>query len=177
MPTPAPDLATLLSYESHLEPAFCAILKAAGIRAAPAFHVELDAEGKIVLKETPFVDVILTAVTPTGHKVIMADRTERYDAWQGTIAAKLVTTRGKDSDQQPALLGTIRTVAREPEFNFSLDYHSVRTVRESGFTRGIDTINRLDWSEIIFAVNFTILGTAWTAGALFVPPQHLPPEE
>src|SRR5205085_10957307 len=149
MPTTAPDLAALTSHEKYLPPAWAAILTAGlidfGVSVGILFKTDLDADGNIIGKSTPFIDVVLTNVAPTGRKAIMEDGTERYDAWQGTMETTLVTTRGKDSEQTADILGIIRDLAERSLFDAEiLPYHSVRLFRLAGGTPRIDQTQRLD---------------------------------
>jgi hypothetical protein len=168
MPTPAPDLQTLLDYEGQILPAWIKILKAADItNVDQPFSQPRDSEGNLIPKSTPFVDVILSDVTPTGHQHPLPDGSaSMWDAWQGTLACRVYTTRGVDSPQQARILATIRLVAQQcwQFFNSELlPYHRVGLLKEAGGGPGVDPVQRLDYTEQRFLIKFNVHPDAWPA--------------
>lgn len=171
---PAPDLQTLLSYETWIEPAWITLLAAEGLRAAQEFSEEFDADGNVIGKTTPFVDVLLTNVVPTGHKRLCeflppdddGNFPQMWDAWSGQLVSKVVTVRGRNSNQQAPMLGLIRLIAQQSYTRFTaanLPYHAVGMLKESGLTRGVDAAQSLDWSELRHTIFFNVRVDAWPA--------------
>jgi hypothetical protein len=164
----APDIKTLLSYEAQLEPAVSAVLVADGVNASQRFAEERDAQGAIILKQTPFVDVLLSGA-PTGHKHVL-DGVEIYDAWEGTCKFRVNTTRGQDSDQHAGILGQIRFTMLQYASKITAQlapYHEFRKFKETGeVQRTVDEENRLDISEISFAVYFNVRAGVWPVALL-----------
>jgi hypothetical protein len=168
------DIQTLLSYESFIEPAWISLLAAEGLTAAQEFSEQFDADGNLIGKVTPFVDVLLTNVIPTGHKRIVTSLPagadgqfpEMYDAWSGQLVSKVVTVRGRNSAQQAPMLGLIRMIAQQSYTRFNetnLPYHAVGMLKESGLTRGVELEQSLDWSELRHTIFFNILPGALPA--------------
>jgi hypothetical protein len=162
---PAPDLKTLLDFEGQILPAWIQILKAADVENVDQpFTQPLDAEGKLVPKTTPCVDVILSGVTETGHKHILPDGSEMWDAWQGTLACRVYTVRGVDSAQQSRILSTVRLVAQQCWNLFNtelLPYHGVGLLKLSGGGPGVDPVQRLDYTEVLYLIKFNVRPDAW----------------
>lgn len=156
---PAPSVAVLLAYESQIEPAWVSILQAAGLNAMQEF-VDLS-------KVTPYVDVSLTNVVPTGQRQIYQG-TEHYSAWTGTLNTRVVTQRGKNSDQHAAILGKIRILVTDFWNQFTpalLPWHQVRVLKEAHLDRGIEADRLLDWSLIGLQINFAVRPDAWPFGS------------
>jgi hypothetical protein len=171
--TPAPDLATLFAHEKAVLAAWCAILRTAlsgaGVTVGTLYKTDLDAEGNIIGKSTPFVDVVLTNPVPTGHLMAMADESGRYDAWQGNLETTLVTTRGKDSEQAATILGEIRELAQRAFTLFDrevMPYHGIGLFREAGGGVRTDQTQRLDLTTLLFTVRWNVLPAAWPEGLI-----------
>ena len=161
MPT-APDIKTLLSYEAELEPAICAALKADGVNAAQRFSEKLDADGKVIPKVTPFVDVQLSGA-PTTHKHLL-DGVEIYDAWEGSCKFRVCTTRGQDSVQHAGILGQIRSTMLQHASKITAPYHEFRKFKETGeVQKSVEEENGLDISEMTFAVYVNVRAGVWPA--------------
>jgi hypothetical protein len=166
----APDLQTLLAYEAQILPAFLSILKAVGVNNADQpFNQPLDDEDKPVPKSTPFVDVFLRDIAPTEHKRPMADGSQMYDAWQGTLECRIYTVRGVDSTQQSSIAAGIRLAAQQSCSLFNngelLPYHRVGLLKEAGGGPGIEPDQRLDFMAILFRIRFNIFPGAWPPAA------------
>jgi hypothetical protein len=157
----APDIATLFAYESEILPGWVEVLNARGLNAFVEFSDEL--------KDTPFVDVFLDHVVPTGHQKNTPTQLF-YDAWSGYLVHRVWTQRGKNSDQQAPILKVIRSAAID--FVELLDddilpYHDVMMLKESprgrGLTRGVDSHYNLDWSELPLDIQFAVRADSWPA--------------
>jgi hypothetical protein len=155
----APDIATLFAYESEILPGWVEVLKARGLNAFVEFSDES--------KETPFVDVFLDHVVPSGHQHPTSNQLF-YDAWNGYLVHRVWTQRGKNSDQQAPILKVIRSAAID--FVELLDddillYHDVMMLKESprgrGLTRGVDQHYNLDWSELPLDIQFAVRADSW----------------
>src|SRR5437879_9523198 len=86
----APDIPTLFAYESEVLPGWVEVLNNRGLNA----FVEFSDEDKV----TPFVDVFLDHVVPSGHQFNHQSGLH-YDAWSGYLVHRVWTQRGKNSDQ------------------------------------------------------------------------------
>lgn len=154
----APDISILLAYESHIEPAWAKILAASDLAAFVEFS-DYD-------KATPFVDVMLDQVVPTGHRMPLPDGSVFWDAWTGQLVSRVVTQRGKNSARQAPMLGAIRVAAQNYRTLFTreiLPWHAVDNLKESGLVRGIDEKQNLDWSEQRYQITFNIRTDIWAA--------------
>lgn len=157
----APDIATLFAYESEILPVWVQVLRDSyGINA----FIEFSDENK----ETPFVDVFLDHVVPTGHQFAADGDRLYYDAWSGYLIHKIYTQRGSNSDQQGPILKQIRTAAIdfvEVLDDDALLYHDVMMLKESprgrGLTRGVDKESNLDWSELPLDIQFGVRNDSW----------------
>jgi len=157
-----PELADLYSYEAQIEPAWAAILVQRDVNAFVEFS---DQE-----KETPFVDISIIHVAPTGHQHVVPgfDRQVLYwDAWHGRLMCRTYTQRGKNSDQQARILGVIRAASVDFQTLFTrsvLPFHFMERFREAEDTalaRGYDHTNNLDWSELRFDLTWSIRSDVW----------------
>jgi len=155
----APDIPTLFAYESEVLPGWVSVLQGRGLNAFVEFADDI--------KETPWVDVFLDHVVPTGHQFNHPSGLH-WDAWAGWIIHRVYTQRQKNSDQQAPILKTIRAAAID--FVIELDetvlpYHNVMMLKESprhsGLTRGVDTTLNLDWSELPMDIQFAVRNDAW----------------
>jgi hypothetical protein len=159
------DLETLYSYEAQIEPAWAAILVARGLNA----FIEFSDQTKL----TPFVDVTIVHVAPTGHQHLvnwdqLANAGVLYwDAWHARLLCRVYTQRGKNSDQQAPTLGIIRAAAADFGSLLTravLPWHSIERFREAedmALARGYDHVFNLDWSEIRFDLTFSIRTDVW----------------
>jgi hypothetical protein len=160
----APDIATLFAYESEILPGWVEVLNSRGVKA----FVEFSDENKA---PTPFVDVFLDHVVPTGHQYTPPNSGRLYyDAWSGYLVHRVWTQRGTNSDQQAPILKLIRAAAID--FVELLDddilpYHDVMMLKESprgrGLTRGVDAHYNLDWSELPLDIQFAVRADSWPA--------------
>jgi hypothetical protein len=150
------NLIDLYSYEAQIEPAFAAILRDAGINAFPEFSAEN--------KETPFVDISIVHIRASGHQHIARPGVLYWDAWQGRLLCRTYTQRGKNSDQQALIMGTIRALAVEFKVLFDLPFHGIdqfREAEETSLARGFNREENLDWSELRFDLTWSVLSAAW----------------
>lgn len=153
------DLIDLYSYEAHIEPALAALLVNAGINAFEEFSDDL--------KETPFVDISLVHVRATGHLHIVRPGVQYWDAWFGRALFKTYTQRGKNSDQQARIMGTIRSLAVEFATLLPrsvLQFHAIdqfREAEETSVARGYNAEENLDWSELRFDLTWNIRTDVW----------------
>lgn len=153
------DIATLYAYESQILPGWVQVLNSLGLNSFVEFS---DAQ-----KDTPFVDVFLDHVVPTGHQKLLNGRLY-WDAWSGWLIHRVWTQRGKNSDQQAPILRTIRAAAIDfVDFldDTILPYHNVMMLKESprghGLTRGIDRVSNLDYSELPMDIQFAVRANSW----------------
>jgi hypothetical protein len=155
----APDIPTLFAYESEVLPGWVQVLSDEGLNA----FIEFSDQNK----STPYVDVYLDNIVPTGHQYNHSNGLY-YDAWLGFIIHRVYTQRGKNSDQQAPYLKAIREAALN--FVFYLDeehlpYHNVLMMKESprhsGLRQGIDKALNLDWSELPLDIQFQIRHDSW----------------
>jgi hypothetical protein len=86
----APDIVTLYAYESEILPAWVGVLRDRGLNA----FVEFSDDTKV----TPFVDVFLDHVYPSGHQRFHTDERLYWDAWHGYT---LCTGSGRSVDKTP----------------------------------------------------------------------------
>jgi hypothetical protein len=151
-----PNIETLLAYEDSIEPAWIRLIADAGINAYPEFSS--------VVKATPYVDVQLTDVVPTAHRHPFANGEMVVDAWTGSLKCTVNTLRQKNSDRQTFILGSIRVIAMRYRHEFPralVPWHSVQLTKETALGRGADRENDIDWSEIRFALHFSVRPDAW----------------
>ncbi len=150
-------LIDIFAYERAVENAVREMLRTAGLRA----FVEFDDEQK---DPTPYVEIQLNSVTPYGlHRVLYQGATLR-DAWEGTLTIRVVTARGKNSDKQYEMLGRSRIemlLFRDRFTDGLLPYHHVDDLKETGLSRGNDSVNSLDWSELSYRIIFSVRPLAW----------------
>ncbi len=153
---PAPNLETLFAYELAIETAWKTILDAATLNGAIEFS-DVD-------PGTPRTEIQLQASIPNGHRHIYQGNAI-FDSWNGKLVSRVVTVRGKNSDQQAAMLGRIRIEAYDyvPKFSPLLAFHAIEQLKEAQFVRGVDEKNRLDWSELTHSIVFSIRPDAWPA--------------
>lgn len=153
---PAPTIELLLAYETAVESAWVSILNAAGLQAHQEFSD--------ISKETPFVDVMLTAAMPTGQRYIVGGK-QYFNAWSGNMVSRVVTQRGRNSDRHVELLGRVRMQAQNFDSLFTpanLPWHSVNLMQEIGtIQRGVDPERLTDFSELHHRIDFNVLATAW----------------
>lgn len=154
----ASSLSQLFAYEHYLETAWSGILNA---NQVTAFAETTDA-----LKTTPYTDVQLqnSSVFPDrerGQRFIHRD-IAYFNLWQGTLVSTIYTTRGKNSDQQTNLIGTVRALGIPQSFTEQyLPYHSVAVIEEVGIHRAIDKAQVLDITQLSFLITFGIRPDAW----------------
>lgn len=153
----APDLQSLFAYESAIETAFRSVLQTANI---PNVYIEATDLEKV----TPYVDLQLRNSLPEGQRFMHAEQIAYYNAWKGTLVTRIVTSRGKNSARQPEHIGRIRVEFQSWRVNITpsiLPYHQILLMTEAGMERGIDTEQRLDWTELQYTVAFNIRTDAW----------------
>ncbi len=148
-------LADLFSYEQAIEDGVKTLLENEDLTCFTEFT---DAT-----KETPFVEIQLQAVQPTGHQHHIED-TLLYDAWDGQMVFRIVTRRGENSDQHRTMLATIRVIAQRmlPLFTTTISpYHAIGLFQEQQMTRGVQAELYLDWTELRYKIRFNIRTPTW----------------
>ncbi len=151
----------IFNYETAIEEAWVTVLKKAGQQNVYVEHSDEN-------KTTPWIDVELTNVVPTGRQFILyPDRqlwAQPYDMWSAQLVSKVVTFRGRNSDQHRAMLARIRVETFLFADRFSpaiLPYHKIVQMKESGLRRGFDNATSLDWSEVAAEIKFWVNSDAW----------------
>jgi hypothetical protein len=155
------DLAIETAWRDTLTTAFAAetFLDSAGQTVAVTAHIEQSDEGKT----TPFVDIQLRDVMAKNQQFLF-NGVRYYNAWEGHLVSRVVTQRGANSNLQATIIGVTR--ARGANFadvfnDSALPYHSVQLMRDFGLHRGLVVAQVLDFSEIIYRIDFSIRSTAW----------------
>ncbi len=154
-----PTLIELYSYEAAIEPAVAALLRNAGLNAFQEFADDT--------KDTPFIDISLVHVRATGHQHIVRPGVLYWDAWQGRCLFRTYTQRGKNSDQQATIMGTIRSLAVEFATLLPravLPFHAIdqfREAEETSVARGYNQTENLDWSELRFDLTWNVREDVW----------------
>jgi hypothetical protein len=158
-------IAELLAGDITIEEVWASILFAAGLNAKIAFS-----DG---VKTTPYVEIEFEETAVTEHvfsytvpgsdpPVIVPYR----DAALGSLVTRACTTRYKNSDQQKAIVGTIRACAQDFRALFNTDLlpsHGINLFIETGLKRYVDPEERLDKTELRHRVHFNVRSTAWPA--------------
>jgi hypothetical protein len=152
---------TIMAYEEQVEEAWITILKNAGQENVYPEHSD-------ATKVSPYVEVQLTSVHSTGRQhILYPDRqmwAQPFDMWTGLLMSRVVTMRGKNSDQHRPALARIRIETHMFADRFSpaiLPYHQVVQLREQGLSRGFNNATSLDWSEITAEIKFWVRPEAW----------------
>lgn len=156
----APDIPTLYSYESQILPGWVQVLRDRGLNAFVEFSDET--------KTTPWVDVYLDHVIPSGHQHFHTDQRLYWDSWEGWMIHRVYSQRGLNSSQQAPILKVIRSSA----FDFTdilddtvLPYHDFMMIKESphgrGLSQGVDHTLNLDWSELPLDIQFSVRPDSW----------------
>ncbi len=154
-------LSDLLLYEVAIEDAIVSILTDAGLTCYTEFTD--------TLKSTPFAEVQLQNVRATekrhpfvpgvGEPVINI-----VEAWDADFLIRLVTQRGKNSDDQRTMTTEARLCGLEMLSLFTpalSPYHVLDFFSETGMTRSADSQSRIDVTELRYKIRFRIAAGAW----------------
>lgn len=160
----APDLKTLLDFETQIETACAGIIEDALDIAAASVNITLDQDSLV----TPRVEVAfevgeaLDAPVPRNGTQAKID----YDKHTGTLSLRLVTDgsiNGTQTDHRHkrALLRAAFLIS-DVDFNaVNLPYYEIRYLRPTGTTFSVDGEHQI--SDLTYEVQFGFTGTAWPA--------------
>jgi hypothetical protein len=156
----APNLETLFAYELAIETACKTILDANQLNGVIEFSDEDPG--------SPRTEIQLQSGKPNGHKWIYKG-VPIWDSWTANLIWRVVTVRGKNSEQQAEMLGKLRILAYNYVSLFSplLPFHAIEQLKEAQFARGVtdqSLMGRgvpLDFSELTLAITFSIRNDAW----------------
>ncbi len=163
--TPAPDLATLLDFETQFEDKTAAILAAAGITAAIT-------KARAVAN-VPTLDIAIRFETGAAleHWGRTPSGKAHYDIFNGTLEITLFADRDENADSTSAvyaqfqlLLGKISAALLEGLNPFNgLDWLDVSSgfLRPTGRNVGISEDKLQDLCTMTWAVRFGIIKAAW----------------
>src|ERR1043166_6090445 len=152
-----PTLADLLAFEFALETAWKTVLDA----QAPTLNAEIEfSAGEITF---PLTTLQLRGAKRTSHKHRYNGK-DYWDEWTGLFVFGFETVRGKNSDQQATMIGTVRTIAQQAQELIDrtvAPWHVFSLFTENSMSRGVDPETRIDRSELAFDARFNIRTDVW----------------
>lgn len=156
-----PSLQQLLAFEATFEPALATYLNQNQAAVAAAVYPEFSDTEKI----TPFVEVRLDGMKPSGdHRQFLTpvngQRSPASDIWKGTLIMRVVTARGKNSDQHADIVGWLRAKALNMAADFDksslLPNHSIYYIAPVNSPRGVDPELGIDFTELQYDFSIAI---------------------
>ena len=164
---PAPDLATILSFEDAIEPAVKTLLQAQAVAQVALQR----GTGKLVSGR---VDVELTMGAATGHLYTPANLPDgpvdsRYDfedAWNATVALMVVTDRDTNGNLHSIYRAAVRQVMLQYFTQFTtavLPYHEIAMCKSTGCRGGLKTDKDEDFSQLNYSLVIGVRAGAWPA--------------
>ena len=159
LPTPevAPDLGTLLDYETHINASIDALLVAEGI--TPSKQRDSDELA------TPRTEVSFSfgGMRPNSVTTLKNGKEVEHN-FDGTLTVKVITNRGKNNASHGANRGKARaaisdfdrTINNTETAAIHLDYYTIMSVLETSSSYETDEEGNLDTTEINFDMSVQI---------------------
>jgi hypothetical protein len=153
-----PTLEQLLAYEFALEGGWKSVLDTAD--ASLNAQIEFS-DGQITY---PLTTLQVRSARRTDHRHRHTDGLDYFDSWKGQFVFGFETVRGKNSDQQAAMIGKVRGIAQQAQALLTrevLPWHAFTLFSENSLQRGVDPETRVDRSELIFDSAWNIRTDVW----------------
>jgi len=151
---PAPDLTTLLDFETQIETAIKTALGAASVTA----YRQRDTDNKAA----PVVTVQFTQGESLGN-LFSHSGVWREDRFNGEVELRILTRRGASSDSHPSYRAKVRTLMSnwQGTINAALTYLILLDCKTAGATPEIEADEDHDYSTLRYSTPFAIRHNAW----------------
>jgi hypothetical protein len=155
-------LETIFGYEVLIETAWQELLEQAYNSSAALSAVKVFTQATDAQKPTPYVDIELRRVAAlTTQHLDPATKHTFYAAWEGRLVARVVTTRGRNSNLHNDILAVARAQFANFQELLDLPFHTVFELKDYDSIRGVHADALADFTEAEYIIKFSADPDSW----------------